>query len=468
MKVNTFFVNSATRMMLNDSSHLLAPLWCISISHHSGPVDVREKLAQQIAVIKDYLGQELPYCAEWVTIATCNRLEIYGLTEPADALPTAVGELLDWLGRLLGMEGRLAMLPLVRVFHADAAANHLCRVVSGLDSYVLGDNQIQGQVSSAFLQAVEDNTTGPLLSALFRTAIRIGKLGRTTTPIGAHAASIGSLAVSHAEAFTGDLAQQHVLVIGAGEMGRATLTALRSRRVKHVTVINRTLARAQAVVQGTEWKACGWDSIDDLLLKSDIVITAVSSELPILLCKQVKQVVTSRQSCCATTAPLLLIDLALPRNVDPAVRSLPGIQLVDTDQLQRELDLTISQRRSAIPAVETIIATELNRFNAEVRELQLRPLVVDLRTKAESIRRQELQRTLRFIGKVDAATEAHIEHLSHALVNKLLHEPTLKIKQMARSNKHGDYEQAVRDLFGLHSEFDTPSGSVENSKEESN
>jgi glutamyl-tRNA reductase len=338
----------------------------------------------------------------------------------------------------------------------DEAAEHLCRVAAGLDSLVLGEAQIQGQVISTYTAALEAGTIGPVLSTLFRTAIRVGKRARTETQISTRAVSMSSVALSMAARHFPDFSQTRVLVIGAGEMSRLALKALLQRQVTNVTVANRTLARAEAVLMHPQWQAISLDELTKTLHSYDVIFSATSAVGFVVTREQFLQ---SRRLN-GKPHDQVLIDLAVPRDIDPTLREVPNVILVDVDDLRQGLDQSLGTRKQALPAVYAIIDEEMARWQAQQRELSMRPFVVELRQRAERIRQQEVERTMRFIGTVDDETRQHIQHLSRALVNKILHEPTIRIKELAHNHEADAYVSAICDIFGLEAEPDP--GPVQN------
>jgi glutamyl-tRNA reductase len=417
----------------------------IALSRATAPVEVREQLAIQNWA--ELLATWTSPVREWAILSTCHRFELYIVVD---------GEGLDGLclqlkAMLSGVVATVANFEFAKgqepwiVRTDDEVAEHLCQVAAGLDSLVLGEAQIQGQVIATFTTGLEAGTIGPLLSALFRTAIRVGKRARTETQISSRAVSMSSVALSMAARHFPDFSQVRVLVIGAGEMSRLALKALLQRHVADVTVANRTLARAEAVLMHPQWRAMDLEQLPEALSSFDVVFSATSALDLVVTRAQV----ASEEPLDGEPRKQVLIDLAVPRDIDPAIREVPGVVLVDVDDLRQGLDQSLENRKQALPAVYAIIDEEVVRWQAEQRELSMRPLVVELRQRAERIRQQEVERTMRFIGPVDHETREHIQHLSRALVNKLLHEPTIRIKELAHNDEADIYVSALCDIFGL-------------------
>jgi glutamyl-tRNA reductase len=404
-------------------------------------VEVRERLAHPIQEWAELLAKWVPDVHEWAVLATCHRFELYAMTE-VDRSDATIAALSAMLTDVAGADVETAS-HLWHVRSDEHAVNHLCRVAAGLDSMVLGEAQIQGQVVASYQAALEEGTVGPVLAAAFRAAIRVGKRSRTETNISVRATSMSSVALTMVAPHIPDFAEAHVVVIGAGEMSRLALKALRARQAQHVTVINRTVSHAESALLDPAWQACGLDGLDAAIAQADLIFSATSASGYVLSVDQVRQALAGRPR------PVGLVDLAMPRDIAPDCRGIDGVFLVDVDTLREGIDLSLASRNQAVPAVNRIIDEEMGRWHAEMRELSLRPIVVELRQRAERIRRQEVERTMRFIGDVDADTADHIHHLSRAIVNKLLHEPTVRIKELSHNDDAERYVSTLCDIFGL-------------------
>ena len=411
-------------------------LICLGLSHQTAPVALRERLSIWPA---DKLDTDL--LTEEVVLSTCNRMELYGWL--ADDVTDPISRLIDLLARIHGLEPA-EFVPHLYWHQGEAVVNHLCRVASGLESLVLGETQILGQIIGAQQCAQAGKHVGPVLNALFRTAIRTGKRTHTETAISNNPASISSVALTLAQQVIGDLSQQRVLVVGLGEMGHLALKGLRDRGVNQLLVTSRTLTKARVVADHWEAELYPLEALPAAIAAADVVITATSTPGFVI-----NQSLIAASTQAQRKQPLVLIDLAVPRDIDPAVATLPNVHLFDVDHLRRGLDEALQARQREVPHVEAVIAAELEKWRTEFGELRVRPVVVELRQKAEAIRQRELDRTLRHLGNVDPAVLAHMQHLSHALVNQLLHEPTARLKDHAHQPQAGHYASMVSDLFGL-------------------
>jgi len=414
----------------------IPPIVCLGVNHRTAPVEVRERLACTL----DQLLSAASPTGDLALLSTCNRLEIYvcSASDPAavqDAVTTTLAQatgvaMADFAGHLYCSSGW-------------DAVTHLLRVSTGLESLVLGEPQILGQVTGAFMQATEAGVLGHCLTQLFRAAIRAGKRARSETAISTNPASISSVALALAQQHAGDLRQQRVLVLGAGEMGRLALKSLHHRGAADVEVVNRTFAKAESTATAYGVTAFPLDRLSERLAQADVVIAATSASQPLLTRGLVAEAMAQRPD-----RPLLLVDLAVPRDIEPAVGDLPGVRLFDVDDLRGTLDDALGAREAEVPQVEAIITEEVAGLQNAYQEMTVRPLIVDLRRKAEQIRQREMERTLRNLGAIDDATLGHIQKLSQALVNQLLHKPTLYLKERAVNGETGKVE-SVREMFGL-------------------
>lgn len=417
-------------------------LICVGLSHQSAPIELREQLSHwPEGDLRTDAIEEL------VILSTCNRLELYAyLAEPYDRLAHA-RELCE---PLLSLMADTQALPVTHFadhlysHQGEGVVCHLCRVAAGLDSLVLGEAQILGQVNTAFYKAQAAHMVGPVLGLLFRFGIKAGRRARSETQISTNAMSVGSAALNLAHQVTGGLHNQRILVIGLGEIGQLTLKGLRARGITNVALANRTVARAQTMATAWGGKAYGLDELPRALRDADVVISATSASEPLIDVPMIAGVMAQRHQ-----RPLVFLDLAVPRDIDPAVRALPGVQLFDVDDLRQNVDTALAARQREIPQVAKIIGELVLDWQQQFQELQMRPVVVELRQKAEQIRQRVVERTLRHLGEVDGQTVDQLWHLSHALVNQLLHEPTVQLKRKAGHQEADLYAHLVSDLFGL-------------------
>jgi len=411
-------------------------LVCLGLSHRTAPVELRERIGA--------LGMGAEHCpavVEHAGLQTCYRVELYARL--STGVEDARDELIDTLSRVHGVERDL-LVDHLYVHSDDDVARHLCRVASGLDSLVLGEAEILGQVGDAFDAGRAAGTVGPGLSLLFRSAIASGRRARAETAIGANAATASSMALALAEGVLGDLREKRVLVVGAGRIGLQTLKALSGRGVAQTAVANRTRGRAAEVAERFGATAHGLDELEDVLAWADVAVTATASETPVVRAELVRDAMSSRGG-----RPLVFVDLAVPADVERDAGAVAGVRLFDVDDLRASLDDAMASRLREVPSVEAIVEDEVGSFRRRYQELEVEPLLAALRRQAEGIREQELERALRDLGDVDAATAERIDHLSRTLVKKLLHEPTVRLRERAGTDDADEVADAVRELFGL-------------------
>ena len=411
-------------------------LVCLGLSHRTAPVELRERIGAL-----GFNAERCPAVVEHATLQTCYRVELYASL--TSGVEDARDELIDALSRAHGVDSEL-LIDHLYVHSGEDVAHHLCRVAAGLDSLVLGETEILGQVGDAFEVAKAAGTVGSGLSLLFRTAITAGRRARIETAIGANPATASSMALALAEGVLGDLREKRVLVVGAGRIGLQSLKALAGRGVSQTAMANRTRERASEVAERFGATAHGLDELEDVLSWADAVVTATSSETPVIGAELVRDAASRRGE-----RPLVLVDLAVPADVEREAGAISGVRLFDVDDLRVGLDDSMAARLREVPGVEAIVEDEVESFRRRYQELEVEPLLSALRRQAEEIREQELERALRDLGDVDAATAQRIEHLSRSLVKKLLHEPTVRLRERAGTGDADEVADAVRDLFGL-------------------
>jgi glutamyl-tRNA reductase len=426
---------------------LIHRIVCVGVNYRTAPVEYREKLGSNLPVLCERAcarahaatnghGQSI---RELAWLATCTRVELYALVGENGQTAPLVAILADAGGLdprdVAGHTYRHSGYETVR---------HLCRVASSLDSMVLGEPQILGQVAQALEDARSRHTAGPVLNRVFRHAVRTGRRARSETSIGRNPASMSSVAVALAGSVVGSLRDRRVLVIGLGEMGSVTVKALRSRQVRQIAIANRTRARAEEVSARWGYRAYPMDELATALEWADVVISTTSSPHLIVDRVVVEDVLARRDG-----RSLVFVDIAVPRDIDPAVRELPGVHLFDADDLSGNLDEGLAARRNEIPRVERIVAEEVASFEAELRELEVEPLIEQMRHKAELIRRQEMESAIELMGEVDPATRERLQTLSRSIVNQLLREPTVRLKRTVHEEHGVAYVAAIRSLFGL-------------------
>jgi glutamyl-tRNA reductase len=421
----------------------------VGLNHRTAPIDVREQVSFDACslpmVVGDLftLGAKQGVLHEAVVVSTCNRLEVYAVTTaPARAIALIEAQIAR---QRQMMPDELAAYLYVET--GDAAIEHLFHVAAGLDSLILGEAQILGQVANALTAAQSSGASGPLLTQLFNRALHCGKRARTETPIGSYTTSISHAAVRHAEAVLGDLSQRRALVIGAGEMAELAATALQQHRIASIVFINRTLARAEQLAMKVGGRAVDWARLDEALQSVDVVISATAAPHIVLSAQEVAHAMPARAG-----RPLLLFDIALPRDIEPDVDVLPDVLRYDIDHLRSSIDANLARREAAIPLVEAIIVQETATLSAWLSGREVLPTVLELRRHAESIARQEVDRTLQRLRHQtpdDDRINQEVERLAERIVAKLLHAPTVRLKAQAAGGNGATYAQTLSELFAL-------------------
>jgi glutamyl-tRNA reductase len=413
---------------------LVERLVCLGLSHRTAPVELRERFGTL------GLGAErCPEVLEHAVLSTCYRVELYAFL--VDGVEDARGALLDALADAHGVE-REELVDHLYVHAGEDVARHLSRVATGLDSLVLGEAEILGQVRDAYESA--GDAAGPALTLLFRAAITSGRRARSETAIGANPATASSMALALADGVLGDLRTRRALVVGAGRIGLQTLKAVTGRGVTGIAVANRTAERASQAAERFGGSAYALEGLEHALAWADLAVTATSAEEPVLREDVVRAAMAQRPE-----RPLVIVDLAVPADVERTVADIDGVSLFDVDDLRAGLDDALAARLAEVPKVEAIVEEEVAGFGRRYRELEIEPLLAALRVRAEGIREQEVERALRRLGEIDPETAAQLEHLSRTLVKKLLHEPTVRLRERAGDGDVDDVADAVRELFGL-------------------
>jgi glutamyl-tRNA reductase len=402
----------------------------VGISHHHAPVELRERAALDSARARDLARRLAGESGEAVCLSTCNRTELYLAEESAEEAERKAE------AALLALEAELG--PALYRLRDESAALHLFRVAAGLDSMVPGEGEILGQVRAAH----SAGATGPILDRLFRDALHAGKKARTETAIGESPASVSSAAGALAEQVFGDLRGRAVLVVGAGETGELAVKSLVARGATIAFVANRTPVRAEELTRQFGGTPLRLEEVASQLEHADVVLSSTAAPGWLLTRAQVESTLHARKG-----RPLFLIDLAVPRDLDPAIHELDGCYLYDIDDLEAVVAETLAGRRREAERAETIVADEADRFREWQASLDVVPAIASLRARAEEIRAAELER-----AKLSGAERRAAESVTAAVLNKLLHLPTIRMKQAAAAADGVIYADAVRHLFGLEDE----------------
>ncbi len=411
--------------------------FCRSVSHHTTPLAVREKLSLTARQQAEWLSQRRG--AEAAILSTCNRLELYAHLPSAQHMDALWADLL----RCRDVQPGDVAAYTVALAGVDAA-RHLVRVSCGLESMALGEPQILGQVTGAYQGAHEHGAAGPSLSLLFRTAIHAAKRARTETTIGTGSASVSALGIARAEETLGALAERAVMVLGAGDMAETIVKALAQRGARRVTVVSRTFDRARQLAGAWDVAVRPITELKEALTEADVLFTTSSAPFTILAPEDVAPVMQARPR-----RPLCIVDIAVPRDVDPAVAAIPGVCLHDLDDLQHVIEATFEERQANIPAVERIIEEELSKFWGDYQARSVAPTIRLLREQAEQLRQAELNWAYNRLPPESDRERTLFEQFSHRLMNKMLHHLTHNLKAKAGQEDGAMVAALARDLFGL-------------------
>ncbi|HEX8358620.1 MAG TPA: glutamyl-tRNA reductase [Longimicrobium sp.] len=419
------------------------PLAVVGVSHRTAPIELRERFAFGRAELPGALISLSEYTgAETVVLSTCNRTEVYMAGPDGADLARAV--LAERVGMAPGAAARHLYV------HRDrGAAEHLFRVSSGLDSMILGEPQIQGQVREAYAMARETSApsgpvVGPALNRLFQTALGVGGKVRSETGLGVGAASVSSAAVDLAKKIFGSLKGRRALVLGAGEMSETTLECLRAEGVRTAIVANRTWERARELAERWGGEAVKWEQFGGALAGVDIVICSTAAPHPVLTRERLRQALPN-----GAARPLCIIDIALPRDVETAVGNEPNVFLYDIDDLQAIVSGNLDRRRAELPAAEQIVGAGVEDFWSWYSSLAVVPTIRALRDHGERVRQAEVERALRSLQHLSPDDQQAIDALTRSLLNKLLHSPTVRLRQAAGNGRGTGVLDTVRYLFEL-------------------
>lgn len=417
----------------------------VGCSHHTAPIEVRERLAfsadQTPSALAD-LRARFP-AAESVLVSTCNRVELYTAAEDPALCPTH-HQLVDFLAgfhRLDAMEIFDALYERT----GEDAVRHLFMVASSLDSMVVGEAQILSQVKQAYELARASHNAGPLTNAAFQAALRVAKRVANETAINQRRVSIPSVAVADfAKAIFERFADKRVLVIGAGEMGEETVRYLIDEGVRQITVVNRHWERALALAERIGAEARTWDDLQPSLVEADLVISTTGAAEPILTADAFRPIHQARHQ-----RPLFLLDLAVPRDIEPAVGDFLGVYLYSIDDLKQACETNRQEREKEWPAAERIVAEETARFMTELHHRATGPTIQRLKAQADEVKADELRRLLNKLGDLDQRSRDEISRSFDRLVNKLLHPPLESLRDEAESGPPHGLLEALKRLFQL-------------------
>ncbi len=414
----------------------------LGLNHRTVPLDLLERVtiddSRLPKALHDVMSRD--HVSEAVVLSTCNRSEVYVV---AEKFHPAYADLRTFFSELAFVPPE-ELADHLYVHDGADAASHLFEVAAGLDSAVVGEAEILGQVRTAWERAQGEHASGSQLNLLFRHALEVGKRARTETAIGRHIASVSTAAVAMAAERLGSLEGRSILVMGAGEMGEGMVRSLASNGVSDIRVANRTWERAFDLATRVDGRAIRLADLDASLVEVDLLLTGTGASSMLIEHADLARVMAARQG-----RPLLIVDVAVPRDVDPTAADLPGVTLLDMDDLRAFAEAGQAERRREVAAVRTMVGEELDRYTAVSSAREVAPLVAALREHAEDVRRAELERFRSKLGELDERQLEAVEALTHGIVAKLLHQPTVGLKDAAGTPKGERLAEALRDLFDL-------------------
>lgn len=413
----------------------------IGLNHATAPLDVLE----QVTVAPDALDKALhdlslrPYVSEGVVLSTCNRTEVYIL---AERFHGAFQDVRDFLAQISFMAPEVLNDHLY-TFYDDQAIEHLFRVSAGVDSAVLGETEILGQLKRAWQAAQNQDCVGMSLNSIFRAAVAVGKRVRTETGISRSIASVSQAAIVMAEANLGSLAGKDVLLVGAGEMGSGMALTLAGHDCASITVMSRTAATATEIAARIDANVRPFDELDQALVTCDVAFTSTASPDVVIQADLVEPLLEQRM------ANLLILDVAMPRDVAADVGELPGVELCDLDAIGAFVAKGLESRAAEVAQANEIIVAEMARHLSEVGKQSVAPLITDFRSQVETLRVDELSRQSKKLAELTPEQREAIDEVTRSVLNKVLHEPTMRLKDSANSLRGERLAAALRELFDL-------------------
>lgn len=412
------------------------------LNHRTAPVSIRERFAfcgasleNAYAYFKDHTDIE-----GTVILATCNRTEIYATSRD---IQSGMQVLKNFMSRYSGMTNQELEQYLYQP-NCYNAISHLFRVAAGLDSMMLGEAQILGQVKDAYQASVEAHASDGVLNPLFLKAIHIGKKVRTETNIDQRPLSVPFAAVELARQILGDLQGKTVMVIGAGEMSELTTRCLLDNGIQSVIVSNRSYDKAIAMATAFNGRAVRFDLLASEMDQADIVISCTAASHYVVREDNCRQVLQARQG-----RKIIMVDIAVPRDIDPGLKNIDGVYIYDIDDLQNVVNANHLEKQKSIRQAERIITAEINEFNQWLDSLYVVPVIRALKARGEDIKQNELKRAFNRLGKISEQEERIISSMANTIINQLLHTPMVSLKEMAGSNQGHLYAEVVKKLFGL-------------------
>lgn len=425
----------------------------VGLNYKTAPIEIREQLTltgcalrstlediKALTVASNSGTSDVHVVDEALILSTCNRLEIYSVVRDTDK---AIAGIEAFLAKIQNTDTNI-LKPHLYAYTGDQAASHLMEVACGLNSMILGETQILGQVTGALDNAFDAGTVGPGLSHLFSQSIHAGKRARTETIISRHTTSVSHAGAQLLTAQFNAPANISVLIIGAGEMAVLAAQALQRLGVHNLTFMNRTYVRAEEMAIQFNSKAMVWSDIDIAIAAADAIICCTGAPHVVLTKNDIERAQLSRKQ-----QPLTIMDIAVPRDVENTCGTIPGVKYFDIDDLQSVVDSNIELRRSAMPAVRAIIAEEIVRFNGWISSREVTPVITDLRSWAQAVADQELETAMQKLGHLDDKSKRVVARMAHRIINRFLHEPTHRLRDHAHIGNAEYFTNVVRELFPL-------------------
>ncbi|MCJ7655840.1 MAG: glutamyl-tRNA reductase [Dehalococcoidia bacterium] len=409
----------------------------VGVNHSTTPIEIRERLAVSSAHVPDALSSLRKYVSQGLILSTCNRTEVYSIPNSGGSSQPGIDFLKDWAN-----VSDADLLPYVYCYHSEAAVRHLFRVASGLDSMIIGEFEILGQVKQSLEEAKKARMVRHPLRNLFHQALRVGRRAREKTGISKNALSVSSVAVALAAKAIGGLTRCKALVIGTGEAGRLVAKALKERGIAQITTTSRSYDKASTLAAALGGSSVDIGSLGRELATCDIAISCTGAPHLILDLKSVENAMQTRSH-----RPLVIIDIAVPRDVEPQVGQISNVFLYDIDDFTHLSELNRKQRETEIKKAMEIIEAEVNRFNTWWQAMEVKPVISSLVIKAEDIRQTQLDITLKKLRHLSPEEQQSLEAMTKAIVQKILHEPIQHLKTNTRSRD--DYITLVNDIFQL-------------------
>ena len=414
----------------------------VGLNHKTAPVELREKMSIDDVELDDVLKQlrETRTILESVVVSTCNRTEIYALVSSVRA-----GD--DFLKTFLAKRSGLSLDEIAShlyMYQGEQAVRHLMKVTCGLDSLVIGETQILGQVRSAYLTASDTGNTGALFNQLFRKAIQVGKKAQTDTSIGQNAVSVSYAAVQLARKIFGDLHDKGVLIVGAGKMSQLTAQHLKANGIHRVAIVNRTASKAQALAEQFDGVALPWEQLETALNDADIVISSTGSKEIVLHASTIAKAMKRRSG-----RPMALIDIAVPRDIDPEASKFSNVFLYDIDDLEGVVAANLAERERQAEFVEEMVQQALLEYSQWLSEQEVVPLITAIRDKGTKIQESVMESLRRKLPNLTDRELQLIQKHTMSIVNQLLREPIQNMKELAIASGGSKHVHVFAELFGI-------------------